>query len=75
MIRYFLMKRKMKRDEVMVKATLYSTIASIVNEQKDILDLVQKLYAVLKDVPIDELRKEFIHSLAEIIHEENGKEN
>lgn len=68
MIRYFMM----KRNEWKVKAMFYATIASIMDEKKDVIGLVQKLYVDLKDVPVDELRKEFIHSLAEIIHEQNS---
>lgn len=33
--------------------------------------MLQKLYVVLKDVPVEELQKEFINKLAEIIHEKN----
>lgn len=76
MIKYWIMKRKMKRDEVMVKAMFYGTIASLMENQSEIkeyLGLAKKLFIELKDVPTDELRKEFIGKLAEIIHEENRK--
>lgn len=76
MIKYWIMKRKMKRDEVMVKAMFYGTIASLMENQSEIkeyLGLAKKLFIELKDVPTDELRKEFIGKLAEIIHEENKK--
>ena len=77
MIRYWIMKRKMKRDEVMVKAMFYGTIASIIENQNEIkgyFDMLKKLLNELKDVPVDELRKEFIGKLAEIIHEEAQKQ-
>lgn len=72
MIKYF----KMKRDEIKVKAMLYKIIVNIIDSQKDIFDLAKKLFIVLKDVPIEELKAEFVKQLAEIIHNENmDKEN
>ena len=62
---------RMKRNEWKVKAMFYGTIVTIMNEQKDIIGLVQKLYGALKDVPMEDLRKELIANIAEIIHEEN----
>lgn len=70
MITYF----KMKRSEWKVKAMFYGTIAQIMdnqNEIKDVINLAKKLYEELKDVPSDDLQKEFISKLAEIIHNEN----
>lgn len=65
----------MKKNEWKVKAMFYGTIATILDNQKEILELIQKMYAVLKDVPIEELQKEFISKLAEIIHEESADKN
>ncbi len=62
---------KMKRAEWNVKAKCYGAIASLLEEQGDILELLQNLYAALKDVPAEELRGEFISRLTELIHEEN----
>lgn len=76
-IKYWIMKRKMKHDEVMVKAMFYGTIASIVENKEEIkgyLDIVKKLLDELKDVPANELRKEFMGKLAEVIHEEAKKQ-
>jgi hypothetical protein len=70
------MKIKMKRDEVMVKAMFYGTIASIMENQSEIkgyIDLAKKLFDELRSVPFEDLRSEFIGKLAEIIHEENKK--
>ena len=70
MITYF----RMKRNEWKVKAMFYGTIAQIMdnqNEIMDVLNLVKKLYEELKDVPAEDLQKEFISALAEIIHNEN----
>ena len=73
MITYF----RMKRNEWKVKAMLYGTIAQIMDNQdeiKDMINLVKKLYEELKDVPTEDLQKEFVSALAEIIHNENHKE-
>lgn len=72
MIRYF----KMKRNELKIKAMLYETIVSIMenqNEIKSYIDLGKKLFDELRVVPVVELRNEFIAKLAEIVHEENKK--
>lgn len=63
---------KMKRNEWKVKAMFYGTVTAMIDEQKKILELLQKMYVALNDVPADELREEFIGKLAEIIHKENG---
>ena len=67
-----------KKNEWKVKAMLYGTIAQIMDNQdeiKDMLDLVKRLYEELKDVPAEDLQKEFIGKLAEIIHNENPKKD
>lgn len=64
---------KMKKNEWKVKAVFYSTIATIIDNQKELLSMLQKMYVALKDVSAEELQKEFISKLAEIIHEE-GKD-
>ena len=74
MITYF----KMKKNEWKVKAMLYGTIAQIMDNQdeiKDMLDLVKRLYEELKDVPTEDLQKEFVSALAEIIHNEQSADN
>ena len=74
MISYFIM----KKNEWKVKAMLYGTIAQIMdnqNEIKDMINLVKKLYEELKDIPAEDLQKEFIGKLAEIIHNENPKKD
>ena len=67
-----------KKNEWKVKAMLYGTIAQIMDNQdeiKDMLDLVKRLYDELKDVPTEDLQKEFVSALAEIIHNENPKKD
>lgn len=66
---------KMKKSEWHLKTRFYGTIAALIDNQKDVLMLLQKLYSALKDVPAEELQKEFVSKLAEIIHEENTDKN
>ena len=67
-----------KKNEWKAKAMLYGTIAQIMDNQdeiKDMLDLVKRLYEELKDVPTEDLQKEFVSALAEIIHNEQATDN
>ena len=67
-----------KKNEWKVKAMFYGTIAQIMDNQdeiKDVLDLVKRLYEELKDVPTEDLQKEFVSKLAEIIHNEQSVDN
>ena len=67
-----------KKNEWKVKAMLYGTIIQIMDNQdeiKDMLDLVKRLYEELKDVPTEDLQKEFVSALAEIIHNEQVTDN
>ena len=67
-----------KKNEWKVKAMFYGTIAQIMDNQdeiKDMLDLVKRLYEELKDVPTEDLQKEFVSALAEIIHNEEMKDS
>lgn len=61
----------MKKNEWKIKATIYSVIATSIDNQKEFLSMIQKLYIALKNVPMEELQKEFVTKLAEIIHNEN----
>ena len=74
MIEYF----KMKKNEWTVKKMFYGAIVQLMDNQdeiKDMLDLVKRLYEELKDVPTEDLQKEFISALAEIIHNEQSTDN
>lgn len=67
-----------KKNEWKVKAMFYGTIAQIMDNQdeiKDMLDLVKRLYEELNDVPTEDLQKEFVSALAEIIHSEEKKDS
>lgn len=67
MFEYF----KMKRNEWKVKVMFYRVIIGFVENQKDFIDFIQKLYIAVKDVPTDELRRELVNAVAEIVHEDN----
>ena len=70
MIKYL----KMKAMEIEIKYMMYSTIITLMKEQKNVIDLVQKLYIALKDVPMEDLRKELISNIASLAHEQAVKE-
>ena len=75
MFTYFI---KMKKNEWKFKAMFYGTIIQIMDNQdeiNDMLDLVKRLYEELKDVPTEDLQKEFVSKLAEIIHNEQATDN
>ena len=75
MFTYFI---KMKKNELKVKAMFYGTIIQIMDNQdeiKNMLDLVKRLYEELKDIPTEDLQKEFVSALAEIIHNEQSTDN
>lgn len=65
----------MKKAEWKVKSMIYGTIVTIIENQKDISELLRKMYLALKDVSVEDLKQEFIVQLAEIIHEENASKN
>ena len=67
MIRYF----RVKLMELRIKEMIYGTVLGVMNNQKDIIELCQKLYVALKDVPMEDLQKELITVIATIVHEEN----
>ena len=69
---------KMKKNEWTVKKMFYGVIVQLMDNQdeiKDMINLVKKLYEELKDIPAEDLQKEFIGKLAEIIHNENPKKD
>ena len=69
---------KMKRNEWTVKKMFYGAIVQLMDNQdeiKDMINLVKKLYEELKDIPAEDLQKEFVGKLAEIIHNENPKKD
>ena len=68
---------KMKKNEWTVKKMFYGAIVQLMDNQdeiKDMINLVKKLYEELKDIPAEDLQKEFIGKLAEIIHNDNKED-
>lgn len=65
----------MKKSEWKIKKAIYSSIVTVIENQKEITSLAKKLFEAFKDSSVEELRAEFIGKLAEIIHEENKVKN
>lgn len=65
---------EMKKKEILVKSRLYGMILEIADEKEDLIRIVKDLYESLKSVPADELRKEFIAKIAELVHAEAVKQ-
>ena len=69
---------KYKFNEWKVKKIFYGAIVQLMDNQDEIkgmINLVKKLYEELKDIPAEDLQKEFIGKLAEIIHNEQSVDN
>ena len=69
---------KMKKNEWTVKKMFYGAIVQLMDNQDEIkgmINLVKKLYEELKDIPAEDLQKEFIGKLAEIINNEQSVDN
>ena len=69
---------KMKKNEWTVKKMFYGAIVQLMDNQDEIkgmINLVKKLYEELKDIPAEDLQKEFVSKLAEIIHNEQSTDN
>ena len=69
---------KYKFNEWKVKKIFYGAIVQLMDNQDEIkgmINLVKKLYEELKDIPAEDLQKEFIGKLAEIIHNEQSEYN
>ena len=67
-----------KKNEWTVKKMFYGAIVQLMDNQdeiKDMINLVKKLYEELKDIPTEDLQKEFVGKLAEIIHNEQSVDN
>ena len=58
----------MKRNQWKVRAALYTAAATVINGRREILALLQRMYAALKNVPPEELREELVSCLAGMIH-------
>lgn len=70
MIKYI----KMKFMEARLKYVLYSSILTLLEEHKDMTELIRKLYDALKDVPSEELKSELIAQIASLAHDQVHKD-
>lgn len=67
MLAYF----RMKKNELKVKVTFYELMANIIDNQKEYIEFIKKIYDSLKDVPVNEFKSEFIEKLGEIAYEKS----
>lgn len=65
---------KMKKNEFKCKCLFYGFVGELIDNNKEITSFIQRLYEELKDVPDEELRKEFISKFSELIHAQAVKE-
>lgn len=70
MFKYF----KMKKNEWKIKAVIYGIIASVLDNQQEIIETVKKIFLSLKDISAEDMQQEFISKITELIYEENRKE-
>lgn len=67
---------KMKEQEIQMKLTFYSYFNALIASQKDIIELFVSLFNKLKELSPDELapeelKKEIIMAIAEVVHDSN----
>lgn len=67
MLKYF----RMKKNELNVKVAFYELMSTMIDNRKEYVDFIKRLYDSLKDVPVNELRSEFIEKLGEIAYEKS----
>lgn len=70
MINYF----RMKKNEWKLKGMLYGIIVELVENQKDIIAMIQKLYISLKDTSQEDFQKELIKQIASLAHDQVVRE-
>ena len=64
----------MKYKEWKIKLTFYSAVISIFENNKEIIDFLQKLYEGLKNVAPENFQEELIRAVAGFAHDEALKE-
>lgn len=64
----------MKKKEIELKLTLYTYVSTLINERKNVIDLVENIYKALKDIPAEELQDRLIKEIAELVHAEAEKD-
>lgn len=61
---------KKKYYENKVKLMFYKAIYQALKENQEIINLCNKLFVALKDVPVDELKGELISAIADLANKE-----
>lgn len=64
----------MKYKEWKLKLAFLTMVENVVREKESIIKLAGNLYTTLKDVPMEELQKEFVSVIAKLVHEDNKSE-
>lgn len=70
MINYF----RMKKNEWKLKGIFYGIIVELVENQKDIIAMIQKLYISLKDTSQEDFQKELVKQIASLAHDQVVRE-
>ncbi len=63
----------MKKNEWKVKSAVYGMIASAMDNHKEVIEFAQKLFTALKDVSPEDMQKELVSKIAELVHQNNNK--
>lgn len=63
----------MKQKEIELKLLLYTYAATLVQEKKDIILLINRIYSALKDTPSAELQEKLILEISRLAHEQAAK--
>ena len=68
---------KAKKTEIELKLALYTYAAGILNEKAELIELIGRIYASVKDTPTDRMQEQFIKELALLAHEaaSSGKQS
>lgn len=61
---------EMKKKEIRVKTALYSAVDKFIVEKQDMLDLVMRIYEILKNTPTENLQQELISQIVNVIHKD-----
>lgn len=70
MINYF----RMKKNEWKLKGMLYGIIVELVENQKDIIAMIQKLYISSQDTSQEDFQKELVKQIASLAHDQVVRE-
>lgn len=64
----------MKHKEWKIKLAFYSAVVSILENNREIIDFLKKLYEGLKDTSVENFQEELIKAIAGFAHDEAYKE-